>query len=88
MLAAAMNHSSLPVHRRPKVAVLAPATSWCRRAATPEPGEIVYSNGYALIALARAEGAEVTDLGIARDKVERHRRRRAQRARLRAPTSW
>ena len=36
---------------------------------TPGPGQIVYSNGYALRALARAEGAEVVDLGIAADTV-------------------
>jgi molybdopterin molybdotransferase len=38
--------------------------------ATPGPGQIVYSNGYALRALARAEGAETIDLGIAADTVE------------------
>jgi molybdopterin molybdotransferase len=36
----------------------------------PGPGEIVYSNGFGLAALARAEGAEVFDLGIAPDRVE------------------
>ena len=34
------------------------------------PGQIVYSNGYALRALARAEGADTVDLGIAADTVE------------------
>ncbi len=37
---------------------------------TPGPGQIVYSNGYALRALARAEGAETIDLGIAADTIE------------------
>jgi molybdopterin molybdotransferase len=37
---------------------------------TPGPGQIVYSNGYALRALARHEGAETIDLGIAADTVE------------------
>jgi molybdopterin molybdotransferase len=36
---------------------------------TPGPGQIVYSNGFALRALARAEGAETSDLGIAADTV-------------------
>src|SRR6202034_1009349 len=36
----------------------------------PGPGQIVYSNGYALRAQARAEGAEIADLGIAADTIE------------------
>jgi len=70
MLAAAMNHASLPVHRRPKVAVFATGDELVPPGSTPKPGEIVYSNGFAIIALARASGAEVNDLGIARDKVD------------------
>ena len=38
--------------------------------AAPGHGQIVYSNGYALRALARAEGADVVDLGIAADTLE------------------
>ena len=37
---------------------------------TPRTGEIVFSNGFALAALARSNGADVHDLGIARDRVE------------------
>ena len=60
-----------------------PATNWCRRAATPGPGQIVYSNGFALAALARAEGAEVIDLGIVARPARRDRSpRSAARARL------
>jgi molybdopterin molybdotransferase len=70
MLAAAMNHPSLSVHRRPKVAVLGTGDELVAPGSAPKPGEIVYSNGFALIALARSEGAEVSDLGIARDKIE------------------
>jgi molybdopterin molybdotransferase len=33
----------------------------------PGPGQIVYSNGYALRALMRSEGAETIDLGVAAD---------------------
>jgi molybdopterin molybdotransferase len=70
MLAAAMNHASLPVHRQPKVAVIGTGDELVRPGAHPGPGEIVYSNGYAIMALARAAGAEVADFGICRDRVE------------------
>ena len=69
MLAAAMNHPSLSVHRRPKVAVLGTGDELVAPGSAPGPGEIVYSNGFALTALARNEGAEVHDLGIARDSI-------------------
>jgi molybdopterin molybdotransferase len=36
----------------------------------PKPGEIIYSNGFALVALAHSEGADVHDLGIAHDRVD------------------
>jgi molybdopterin molybdotransferase len=70
MLAAAMSHPAVPVHRRPKVAVLGTGDELKAPGATLAPGEIVYSNGFALMALARAEGAEVIDLGIVPDQVE------------------
>jgi molybdopterin molybdotransferase len=70
MLAAAMNHARLSVHRRPKVAVLGTGDELVPPGRRPGPGEIVYSNGFALSALARSEGADVHDLGIARDRVE------------------
>jgi len=70
MLAAAMNHPRLSVHRRPKVAVLGTGDELVPPGATPGPGEIVYSNGFALLAMARSEGAEVNDLGTVRDRVE------------------
>lgn len=70
MLAAAMNHPNLSVHRRPKVAVLGTGDELVPPGSAPRPGEIVYSNGFALTALARSEGADVHDLGIARDRIE------------------
>jgi molybdopterin molybdotransferase len=70
MLAAAMNHPTLPVHRRPKVAVLGTGDELKPPGSTPGPGEIIYSNGFALKALARHEGAEVVDLGIVPDRVD------------------
>ena len=69
-LAAGMNHPQLPVRRRPKVAILATGDELVMPGTTPAPGQIVVSNGYALHALARAEGADTIDLGIAADTVE------------------
>jgi len=70
MLAAAMSHPALPVHRRPRVAVLGTGDELKAPGSALGPGEIVYSNGFALMALARAEGADVVDLGIVPDQVE------------------
>jgi molybdopterin molybdotransferase len=68
-LAAAMNHPAVPVHRRPKVAVLATGDELVMPGSTPGPGEIVYSNGFATIALASREGCDMVDLGIAPDRL-------------------
>jgi molybdopterin molybdotransferase len=69
-LAASMNYPELAVRRRPRVAMLATGDELVMPGRTPGPGQIVYSNGYALRALAHAEGAETIDLGIAADTVE------------------
>jgi molybdopterin molybdotransferase len=70
MLAAAMNYAVLSVHRRPRVAVLATGDELIAPGGAPKPGQIVHSNGYALMALARSEGADVIDLGVARDSID------------------
>jgi molybdopterin molybdotransferase len=66
-LAAGMNHPQLAVRRRPKVAILATGDELVMPGTTPAHGQIVYSNGYALHALARSEGADTIDLGVAAD---------------------
>ncbi len=83
-----MNHPAVPVHRRPKVAVLATGDELVMPGQTPGFGEIVYSNGFATMALARREGCDVIDLGIAPDRLDDTIAavRRARDAR--APTSW
>jgi molybdopterin molybdotransferase len=69
-LAASMNYPELPIRRRPKIALLATGDELVMPGSAPGPGQIVYSNGYALRALARAEGADTIDLGLAADTLE------------------
>jgi molybdopterin molybdotransferase len=66
-LAAAMNHASLAVVRRPRVAVLATGDELVPPGAEPGPDQIVASNNFAVGAYARRAGADVVDLGIAGD---------------------
>ena len=69
-LAAGMNHPRVPVHRRPRIAVFATGDELVPPGTEPAPGQIVSSNTFALAALARAQGAEVEDLGIVRDQLD------------------
>lgn len=69
-LAAGMNHPLVPLHGRPKVALFATGDELVPPGTEPGPGQIVYSNGFALTALAREEGAQVIDLGVVGDKLE------------------
>jgi molybdopterin molybdotransferase len=70
MLAASMNHATVPVHRKPKVAIAGTGDELVAPGSTPGPGQIVYSNGFALTALAQSEGAQAIDIGIVHDRVE------------------
>jgi molybdopterin molybdotransferase len=69
-LAAAMNHPTVPVYTRPKVAVLATGDELVMPGQNPGRGEIVYSNGFATMALARREGCATIDLGIVPDRLD------------------
>jgi molybdopterin molybdotransferase len=69
-LLAGMNHPLVTLHRRPKIALFATGDELVPPGTEPGPGQIVYSNGFALAALARQEGAAVTDLGLVGDTIE------------------
>ena len=69
-LAAAMNHAAMPTHRAPRVALFATGDELVLPGSKLEPGQIVYSNGYALAALIRAEGAQLMDQGIVPDRLD------------------
>lgn len=68
MLAAAMDHATVPVARRPRVALLQTGDELVLPGqGTGSDSEIVVSNAFGLAALARQAGAQVTDLGLIRD---------------------
>jgi molybdopterin molybdotransferase len=69
-LAAGMNYPAVAVHRRPKVAILATGDELVAPGSELTRGQVVYSNGFAIAALARREGAEVVDFGIVPDRIE------------------
>jgi molybdopterin molybdotransferase len=69
-LAAAMNYATLPVHRGPKVAVVATGDELVAPGSEPQTGQIVHSNAFTIAAVARRAGAEVFDLGILPDRLE------------------
>lgn len=69
-LAAAMGHGTLPVHRKPRVAVLATGDELVRAGESVGPDQITASSLPATILMAEKAGAEAIDLGIARDTLE------------------
>jgi molybdopterin molybdotransferase len=66
-LAAALGRAELPVHRRPRVAILPTGDEIVPVGRPPRPGQIVETNGHALLAAAREAGAEPLLLPIAPD---------------------
>jgi molybdopterin molybdotransferase len=66
-LAAALGLAHLEVRRRPRVAVFSTGDEICDPGTPLGPAAIYDSNRYALTALLRRCGCEVTDLGILRD---------------------
>jgi molybdopterin molybdotransferase len=68
-LAAAANHATLKLRRRPRVAVLATGDELALPGAALGPAQIVASNNFAVAAIVAACGGEPVDLGIAVDEV-------------------
>jgi molybdopterin molybdotransferase len=66
-LAAAANHPTLEVFRKPLVAVLATGDELLPPGSQPGPDQIIASNGIGVAAVARGSGADILDLGIAPD---------------------
>lgn len=69
-LAAAMNHAVVPVYRRPRIAIFSTGDELRLAGSELKLGQVVSSNGMALAALARAEGAQAIDFGIVPDRLE------------------
>jgi molybdopterin molybdotransferase len=67
-LAAAMNHAMLPVHRRPRVAILATGDELVRPGTQPGPDQIIASNHAGIAAMVEDCGGEPLDLGISPDE--------------------
>jgi molybdopterin molybdotransferase len=70
LLAAQMNHATLPVTRRPSVAILASGDELQPPGSTLAEGEIISSIPAALRPMIQKAGAEPVPLGIARDTME------------------
>ncbi len=68
-VAAAAGHATLPVHRRPRVALLATGDELVPPGVAPGPDQIVSSNG-AMLAALLGEHADVIDGGIVADTRE------------------
>ncbi|MCB1459016.1 MAG: molybdopterin molybdotransferase MoeA, partial [Nitratireductor sp.] len=66
-LAAAMNHASLPVYRKPRVALFATGDELALPGEETGAGGIIASNTFGLAAMVASSGGEVDDLGIVRD---------------------
>lgn len=69
-LAAAMGHGILPVHRKPRVAILATGDELVRAGEPAGPDQITASSLPATMLMVEKAGAEAIDLGIARDTLE------------------
>jgi molybdopterin molybdotransferase len=67
---ASVGRAHVPVHRRPRVAVLATGDELVEVDQRPGPGQIRNTNGYSVTAQVQSWGAEAHNLGVARDNRE------------------
>ena len=68
-LAAAANHTHLPLRRRARVAILATGDELVQPGGALGPAQIIASNNYAVAGIVEATGAIAIDLGIAVDEL-------------------
>lgn len=69
-LAASMNHATLPVFKKPKVAILATGDELVLPGSVLKESQIIASNTFGIAAIAKDAGAIVENLGIAIDTFE------------------
>lgn len=69
-LAAIAGHARLPVHRRPRVAIISTGDELVPAGTPVEPGKLPASNGLMLAAMLAEAGADVTDMGLVPDDLQ------------------
>jgi molybdopterin molybdotransferase len=69
-LAAAANHTALPVRRRARVAILATGDELVAPGGSLGPAQIIASNNFAVAGVVEACGGVAIDLGIAADELQ------------------
>ncbi len=67
---ASLGRTVIPVHRRPRVAIVSGGDELIQPDGDPAGGRIVGSNAWGLAAASRASGADALDTGIAKDTPE------------------
>ncbi len=70
LLAASAGHATLPVYKRPGIAILATGDELVEPGEPLGDGEIIASNSYAIAAMVEAAGAAARLIGIADDTME------------------
>ncbi|WP_298351436.1 gephyrin-like molybdotransferase Glp [Rhodoblastus sp.] len=70
-LAASADHATLPLTRKPRVAVLSTGDELVPPGAPRGPDQIVASNAFAVLGLIAASGGEPLDLGVVGDRLDR-----------------